>query len=240
MNLKNLIEELRLSPAAKRELDAVVALPEIQEVFYREEKTTVAQRQALIDERAALPAKFDHLKIEAGEKIVKIQDDILKEEECLRVLKAKLNGARAASAALIHQEQSRIFEIDRILLSGADPRIVEFKIEVARIADYIRNDFKFWVDSANRNWFNGGSKERVYDNNVPDMEKALSVVNGILEELEAMRCRAISKEGVTLAFKQMSADLIEPLKPFELDPPTVNEAGEVKLPARRAEFSAFK
>lgn len=138
-----------------------------------------------------------------------------------------------------HQEQSRAGEIERVLLEGADSRLIDYKIELDRIFQFVTNAFVFRPDGSERNYVTGEKRKR-YFTNKPEMDTALAFLRSSISKVYEMRTQAISRDDVAVALQQISAELVEPLSPFELDPPTIDDKGEVKKPTRLAVIASIK
>lgn len=229
MKIAHLIKNLKLDDEGKKELDSILALPEVESILNREESTKIEKRKALIAELNGLPKKFEKRKIEAEHTAVEAAGRVGALTENLRRAKEDYNLAQAAAGALAAQQQRETWHLQQQLRDGADTRLQEFWRLLGEVDGAIRIALSVWPEKR-KDWF--GKPETVIHSNVEEMEAARAVIKAAIDDIESMSFEALSRSEVSERLASWTHKLEGPLRPFGMQPPGLDESDEVRMMPR--------
>lgn len=236
MNLNNLISTLNLRGEAKKELDQVLALPEVTAILNREEQSALAERSVLVKQLAGLPKKHERLQKQAEENAVEAATRLHQAEENLRLARHDHMLAIGAAQGAVHAESRERFDLENQLFQGRDSRLVEYDTWLSTTEGKVRNAFSAWPELGARHWF-AGTREKSIGSNLSEIEKAMAVLAEARQDIRTMSFEAVSKQEVSERLASWTEKLEKPLNPFGITPPIINEQGEIELvsPVKLAE-----
>ena len=229
MKLNNLLQQLNLRSDAKKELESVLALPEVRSILSREEEREIEHRRELLREKAELPKRMKRRKDEAGATCNEAARHLEKCEEATRKAKETLMLAQSAVQAVDSMEAQAISRIERELWEGRDSRLLDVSIAYQDCRNKIRASFSCWPD-VSRNFFTGGRETRL-DSNIREVNAALEALDSALADCVEMSYAAVSRDEVAARVNGHAKKLTLPLREFRLEPPVINDKGEVETPA---------
>ena len=162
MNLSNLISNLNLRGEAKKELDQVLALPEVSAILNREEQAALAERSALVKRLADLPKRHARLVKDAEANAVQATERLHGAEEALKAARNDMVLAQMAALAATHTENRERFDIENELFQSRDSRLLEFDTWLSTTEGRVRNAFSAWPELGARHWFAGTHSGEVH------------------------------------------------------------------------------
>lgn len=228
MKLYTLIHELKLGTVAKKELEDVLSLPEVQAVLGREEHATIEKRKMLIADLAELPRKYAKRKQEAEAIIRDTVRRVESLEENLKKTRDDLHLSRAAAGAIEAHQQRETWDLQAELRDGSDPRLADFWRLLDQLDGAVRVALSIWPEAGKKNFF-GGREPTIIHSNVSDMEAARNTIADAKRDCETMGFQALTRQEISERLTRWTHKLEEPLAVFGLQPPGVDERGEVQM-----------
>ena len=227
--IQSLIGELKhkLTHQARQDLDRLIASPEAQSVLKRDEEALLAQRSELVDALRNLPSKYEKIKVEKAKPVAAAVARVDEAERELVAAKANLILLRALANAPVAQENTELFQIEKHLLEGCDQRLDLFRIHVENALNIVGNCVVVWPSNI-RNWITG-ERSVVYESNNTEVRSTMKLLSEAAADCRAMRLEAISFSDVSSRLHEWSERMRDPLLQFNIQPPRIDENGEVKL-----------
>ncbi len=234
MTFASLIENLKLTPAAKRELDHVLQLPEVQSILGREEQAELVRRRALIDELSTLPAKHAKNRAAAEKVAIRATENLRLAEENLRLAKDAYAAALSAGSAADGAEHVEIALIIRELEQGADPRLAEYAHHLDRLNGTLSTMYRYQPVVGERDGWTGKRETRI-ESNLGEINAARNLIEAALRDCQDMRLQAVSRTDTSERLSAWSSKIAELVEVIDqrLQIPMIDERGEVIMRARQ-------
>lgn len=225
MKLKVLFDSLKLTHEAQSELNRVLAMPEVESAFAREQERNLAQRIELKKKLMLVPGQHRRKCEEAGKAHLAAIHAVATAQENL--VRAKKDEAEAMVANYAASLQQRTLEcqIMNELFAGRDFRLDDLRRYIERSIEQANDACTIWVDS------NVSREHHVqYGGNIETCQATVSVLRGLLVEINALCHDAISSTDMSVKMEAICRKAQAALDPLRIVGPTIGEEGEVKSP----------
>lgn len=227
--VQKVLDGLRLPKEDRAEIDRFIKRPEVKQVFEADEIERLAHRRTLMAELKNIPAAIAKNADKADKSMASVLARFEAAEKEYRAAEEELRVARLAAHYAGYPNDRRRLELELELIKGADPRIREFLIHVDNANQAARGKNKFWASTV-RNIL--GIATTKYFSNLDDIVAAREATAKAGTELKAMMLDALTHDQVTQQLQAISTRLKPDLWTLEMNPPTLDEHGAVKAPAR--------
>lgn len=209
--------------------DRLVAVMESDlatDLLNKHEQDRLAKRAVLAKRLAELPKQHEKTIAEAGRRA---QEALQAHEKALEAARNAMQASNAASniaygAGL--QLRYEVGAVERELLESADPRILEFIVQISLLEGEARLRHEFWVESIK---LLGGGFDKKYHSNTEQVKRASDLLAELKDACRSMQLQAISRADVEQRFLMMIDQLEPVLAPLDLRPMRL-EDGEILPP----------
>lgn len=190
------------------------------------EQRKLAQRAQLVKRLAELPKQHEKKIVEAGKRA---QEALIAHQQALDAARKAMEAMNEASSLSYGAQLQLTYELGaatRELVESADPRILDFILQLGLLHDAAGERLQYWVETQ-KNWT--GGKRAIPMSNVEYVAAARDLIDELKSNCRNLQLQALSRAQVEQRFLEMIEQLAPVLVPLELQPPRV-EDGEVKPP----------